>query len=134
MNKPIISMQISVESQYVTEQSEPNKQKFVWAYEVIIQNDSTEIVQLLNRFWRITDMSGRIEEVRGAGVIGLQPIIKPNKQFVYTSFCQLMTPQGTMEGYYEIQNLEETHFTVEIPKFILSAPSAITQTFRSKLH
>lgn len=134
MTKNLISLRISVEPTYIQEQSDPAKQKYVWAYEVRIANESKEIIQLLNRYWRITDMTGSVEEVRGAGVVGLQPLIKPNKQFIYTSFCQLITPQGTMEGYYEIQDLEETHFKVEIPKFILSAPLSITQAFKAKLH
>jgi ApaG protein len=67
-------------------------------------------------------------------VIGLQPLIKPRSRFIYTSFCQLMTPQGTMEGYYEVQDLDEKRFSVEIPKFILSSPSEISATFRSRLH
>ena len=125
---------ITAQPSYAPAQSDPTDHKFMWSYEITITNNSAVIVQLLNRFWRITDMTGRIEEIQGTGVIGLQPIIKPNKKFVYTSFCQLMTPQGTMEGYYEMQNLEEEHFRVEIPKFILSAPSSITKTFRSKLH
>lgn len=119
---------------YEPVQSDPAHQKFVWAYEITILNQGTEIVQLLHRFWRITDMSGKVEEIHGAGVIGLQPLIKPGKQFVYTSYCQLATPQGTMEGHYEMQNIEEEHFMVEVPKFILSAPSSITQSFRSRLH
>ena len=121
-------------STYVAAQSDPANQKFVWSYEIKITNQDDEIVQLLNRYWRITDLTGKVEEVRGAGVIGLQPIIKPSKEFVYTSYCQLATPQGTMEGYYEMQNLDEEHFAADIPKFILSAPSAITKAFRSRLH
>jgi ApaG protein len=125
---------VSAEPNYIAEQSDPTNQKFVWSYEITIINESVEIVQLLHRYWRITDMTGKIEEIYGAGVIGLQPLIKPKNQFIYTSFCQLSTPQGTMEGHYEMQNLEEEHFNIEIPKFILSAPTAITRTFRSKLH
>ena len=121
-------------STYIAAQSDPDNQKFVWSYEIKITNQEDEIVQLLNRYWRITDLTGKVEEVRGVGVIGLQPIIKPEKEFVYTSFCQLTTPQGTMEGHYEMQNLEEEHFIADIPKFILSAPSAITKAFRSRLH
>ncbi|TAK76278.1 MAG: Co2+/Mg2+ efflux protein ApaG [Gammaproteobacteria bacterium] len=119
---------------YVAAQSDPDNHKFVWSYEVSITNQSPEIVQLLNRFWRIIDMSGKIEEIQGVGVVGLQPLIKPNKPFHYVSYCQLAVPQGTMEGYYEMQNLEDEHFIVEIPKFILSAPTSITKTFRSRLH
>lgn len=130
----VIVVTVSAQPNYIADQSDPATQKFVWSYEITIVNKSVEIVQLLNRYWRITDMTGKIEEIYGAGVIGLQPIIKPGTQFMYTSFCQLTTPQGTMEGQYEMQNLEEQHFNVEIPKFILSAPTAITRTFRSKLH
>ena len=131
--KPII-VRVTAEPKYVDEQSDPVHQKFVWAYEIAITNESAEIIQLLHRYWRITDLTGKVEEIHGAGVIGLQPIIKPGKQFVYTSFCQLSTPQGTMEGHYEMQTLEEGHFNVAIPKFILSAPTAITQLYRSRLH
>lgn len=99
-----------------------------------IRNNSESIVQLLSRFWRIVDMAGKIEEIRGVGVIGLQPLLKPGKEFVYTSYCQLDTPQGTMEGRYELQNMDEEHFEVEIPRFVLSAPSEITGTFKSRLH
>lgn len=119
---------------YIAEQSDPSNQKFVWSYEIAIQNKSDDIVQLLMRYWKITDMTGKVEEIHGAGVVGLQPLIKPEKQFVYVSYCQLTTPQGTMEGHYEMQNLDEDHFNIEIPKFILSAPSSITKAFRSKLH
>jgi ApaG protein len=72
--------------------------------------------------------------VRGAGVIGLQPLIKPGRRFIYTSFCQLATPQGTMEGVYEMQNIEEEHFEIAVAKFVLSAPTSINQAFRSRLH
>lgn len=119
---------------YLAAQSNPESHRFLWSYEVTITNESDEIVQLLNRYWRITDMSGKVEEVKGPGVIGLQPIIKPQKSFSYSSFCQLVTPQGTMEGHYEMQNLEEEKFIVQIPKFILSAPGGISSSFRSKLH
>jgi ApaG protein len=125
---------VSVQPSFLPEQSDPVNYKFVWSYEITIKNNHQEIVQLLGRFWRITDMSGRVEEVHGPGVVGLQPIIKPDKEFIYKSYCQLTTPQGTMEGYYEMQNLEEQHFHIEIPKFILSAPSSITRVFKSKLH
>lgn len=125
---------VAVKTTYLPEQSDPDKQKFVWSYEITIANDSEEIVQLLNRHWRIVDMTGKVENVQGVGVIGMQPLIKPGKTFSYTSFCQLTTPQGTMEGEYEMMNLDDKHFNIQIPKFILSAPSVITQSFRSRLH
>lgn len=129
-----ISVEVKSKPKYIAEQSDPVHQKFVWSYEICISNDSSDIVQLLNRCWRITDMSGRVEEVHGSGVVGLQPLIKPGKHFTYISYCQLFTPQGTMEGYYEMQNLDEKHFKIEIPKFILSAPSNIVKVYRSILH
>ncbi len=125
---------ITTHTSYIPDQSDPDHEKFIWSYEITIENATEEIVQLLNRYWRITDLSGHVEEIRGHGVIGLQPLIKPEKKFVYTSFCQLMTPQGTMEGHYEMQNLDEVHFNVSVPKFILSAPSSITKLYRSRLH
>lgn len=130
-------MKIKIETKvaYESAQSEPDNQKFVWSYQITITNESEEMVQLLNRSWRIVETSGKTEEVRGVGVVGMQPVIKPGKNFVYTSFCQLNTPQGTMEGYYEMQSVEdESHFTVVIPKFVLSAPSAITRKHRTQLH
>ena len=129
-----ILLTVTVETKYIPEQSDITNQKFVWAYEIKVKNNGKEIVQLLNRFWRIIDMTGRIEEVHGVGVVGLQPIIKPGKEFSYTSFCQLFAPQGTMEGHYEMQNLEDQQFKIEIPKFILSAPTPITKLYRSRLH
>lgn len=127
-------MIISTSPSYVLEQSDPINMKFVWSYEVTIENHSDEVVQLLNRYWKVTDTTGKVDIIQGAGVIGLQPLIKSGRTFVYTSFCQLATPQGTMEGYYEMQDLNEQHFRVDIPKFALSAPSSITRAFRSKLH
>ncbi|RDI39832.1 Co2+/Mg2+ efflux protein ApaG [Aquicella lusitana] len=127
-------IKVKAVTSYIAAQSDPAHHKFVWSYDITITNEGSEIVQLLHRYWRITDMTGKVEEVHGAGVVGLQPLIKPGREFTYTSYCQLTTPQGTMEGHYEIQNLEEEHFSVAIPKFILSAPSSITKTFRSRLH
>lgn len=131
INKNIL---VTVQSSYIPAQSDVVSQKFVWSYEVTIDNQSESIIQLLGRCWWITDMSGKVDEIRGPGVIGLQPIIKPGRPFTYISYCQLMTPQGTMEGHYVMQNLEDVSFAVEIPKFVLSAPTSITQPFRCKLH
>jgi ApaG protein len=125
---------ITTKPTYIPEQSDSSQHKFVWSYEITIANNTDEIIQLLNRYWQITDMTSKIEEVRGPGVVGLQPLIKPGNEFVYTSYCQLNTPQGTMDGYYEMQNIDEKHFKVEIPKFILSAPASITALFKSRLH
>jgi len=128
--------QVTVHSKsiYLSDQSTVEEQRFLWTYEMTIENKSEETIQLLNRYWRITDMTGHVEEVRGPGVVGLQPLIKSGKTFIYSSYCQLAAPQGTMEGYYEMQTLDEVHFIVEISKFILSTPSDISADFRSRLH
>ncbi|HSW69092.1 MAG TPA: Co2+/Mg2+ efflux protein ApaG [Gammaproteobacteria bacterium] len=129
-----ITMHIHAQPTYLSAQS-AHIENFLWSYEITISNESEdEVVQLLNRHWRITDMMGHIEEVRGPGVVGLQPIIKPGKKFVYNSLCQLVTPQGTMEGSYEFQTLEEVMFTVPIPKLVLTSPDDVAVAFRSRLH
>lgn len=130
-----IKINVNARSTYLPEQSMVASKRFFWSYEITVVNDSSEMVQLLNRFWRITDLTGHVEEVRGPGVVGMQPVVKPGKQFTYTSFCQLMTPQGTMEGHYEMQLIEnEMQFIVEIPKFVLAAPSTIAASFNGLLH
>lgn len=129
-----IKVHVIAQSTYLPEQSIPEEHRYLWSYEISISNQSDEIIQLLNRYWRIIDVTGHIEEVRGPGVVGLQPIIKPGKQFVYSSFCQLSTPQGTMEGYYEMQNLEEVRFLVQIPKFALAGGDPMPPAYKSKLH
>lgn len=129
-----IKINVTASSTYLPEQSIAENNRFLWSYEITLLNESEQIVQLLNRYWRITDMSGHVEEVRGPGVVGLQPIVKPGKTFTYTSFCQLPTPQGTMEGYYEMQSLDDESFNIEIPKFVLASPVSSWATFRSRLH
>jgi len=134
MTKKNKEVNVFARTSFLTSESDPDSQKFVWSYDITIVNKSDEIIQLLNRFWRITDMTGHVEEINGIGVVGLQPVIKPGKEFQYKSYCQLNTPQGTMEGHYDMQNMDDKHFEVEIPKFILSAPSRLTKLFRDKLH
>jgi ApaG protein len=125
---------ISTKTQYLADESAPENHRFIWSYEITIDNQSELIIQLLSRYWRITDMSSKVEEVRGPGVIGLQPLIKPGKKFTYSSFCQLASPQGTMEGHFEMQDLNDEIFHVQIPKFILTCPSSSANTYRSRLH
>lgn len=129
-----VQISISAAPTYSPEQSDPAQQKFVWSYEVTISNSSDQIIQLLHRYWRIIDMTGKVEEIHGAGVVGLQPLIKPGREFIYKSFCQLSTPNGSMEGCYEMQNIEEQHFLVEVPKFALAAPTEVGQMYRERLH
>jgi ApaG protein len=115
------NIHISAVVSYLPEQSSHQLHNYVWSYKITIVNESEQIIQLLNRYWRIIDGNGRESEAQGPGVVGLQPLIKPGSSFVYESFCQLETPEGSMEGYYEFQTLQEEHFLVEIPKFTLSA-------------
>ncbi len=116
-------IKIEVNQTYVAEQSDPNRSLFFFSYEIGIANHSDEPVQLLRRRWLIEDSSGRVEEVEGEGVVGLQPIIEPGEKFVYTSFCPLTTPTGSMRGTYEMQSVDKTLFKVQIPMFVLAEPS-----------
>jgi ApaG protein len=113
---------VSVRPFYLEEQSEPDEDRFVWAYRVNIQNKGTETVQLLNRHWRITDKLGRLQEVKGPGVVGEQPVLKPGESFEYTSGCPLTTPSGIMVGTYEMATTDGVRFSVEIPAFSLDSP------------
>ncbi|MGL4394935.1 MAG: Co2+/Mg2+ efflux protein ApaG [Hyphomicrobium sp.] len=115
-------IRIRVEPQYLEDQSSPEDGHFVWAYEVVIANDSEATVQLRNRTWRITDAMGRTEEVRGPGVVGRTPTIPPGGSFSYTSGCPLRTPQGIMVGSYEMADEQGHLFDVAIPAFSLDSP------------
>lgn len=116
------SIRVTVKPFYVEEQSAPDENHFVWAYHVRIENIGDETVQLLNRHWRITDSFGRIQEVRGAGVIGEQPILAPGEAFEYTSGTPLHTPSGIMMGSYEMESNSGERFSVAIPAFSLDSP------------
>jgi ApaG protein len=116
------NISISVRPFYLEEQSEPGEDRFVWAYRVNIENKGSDTVQLLNRYWRITDKLGRLQEVRGPGVVGEQPVLKPGESFEYTSGCPLTTPSGIMAGSYEMSTAGGDRFDVEIPAFSLDSP------------
>ena len=113
---------IKVRPFFLEEQSEPERNHFVWAYRVKILNQGGETVQLINRHWRITDNLGRMQEVKGPGVVGEQPILKPGESYNYTSGCPLETPSGIMVGHYEMTTLVGKRFLVEIPAFSLDSP------------
>ena len=114
----------AVRSEYLPHRSSPEERRFVFAYTVIISNEGGERVQLRSRHWVITDGRGRIEEVRGRGVVGEQPLIDPGESFQYTSGCVLETPQGTMHGSYRMQRDDGSSFDAEISPFVLATPSA----------
>jgi ApaG protein len=114
---------ITVKPYYLEDQSEPDEQRFVWAYHVRIENNGQRTVQLRNRYWRITDSRGRIQEVRGAGVVGEQPVLRPGDSFEYTSGTPLPTPSGIMGGTYQMEASETgERFDVTIPSFSLDSP------------
>ena len=107
---------------FMAEQSDPAQSRYFWAYTIEIANQGQETVQLLSRHWIITDGDGKIQEVRGDGVVGEQPTMSPGGSFTYTSGCPLSTPQGIMTGTYLFTNERNEEFTVTIPAFSLDAP------------
>ena len=118
-------IEVSVESRYVPERSEPDQQQWFFAYTVQIRNVGTETAQLLSRHWVITDANGEVEEVRGPGVVGEQPILAPGETFEYTSACPLGTAFGTMHGSYRMAVRGGEEFDAEIAAFTLAEPHAV---------
>jgi ApaG protein len=116
------SIRITVKPIYLEEQSSPADNHFVWAYHVHIENMSNDRVQLLTRYWRITDSLGRVQEVRGAGVVGEQPVLEPGASYEYTSGTPLATPSGIMVGTYEMEAADGERFDVAVPAFSLDSP------------
>jgi ApaG protein len=108
----------------VDEESSPELSRYFWAYTIEISNLGGEEVRLRARHWQITDGNGRTEEVRGPGVVGKQPLLKPGETFAYTSGCPLTTPSGIMVGSYEMQNEDGETFSIPIPAFSLDLPDA----------
>ena len=118
------NIEVVVEPFYMDERSEPAENRFVWAYRITIANGSDEHVQLLSRYWHITDANGQVEEVRGPGVVGEQPELDPGDSYQYTSGCPLTTPSGIMVGRYTMRNVAGEMFEVAIPAFSLDVPNA----------
>lgn len=118
-------IRVKVQSEYSPDQSSPAKNQWFFLYTVTISNESAETVQLLTRHWVITDGSGHIEEVRGPGVVGKQPMLKPGDSFEYTSGCPLTTPFGLMEGTYQMVTQDGDRFDAKIAPFTLSEPYTV---------
>jgi ApaG protein len=118
------SIRVTVQPKFMPEQSEPDQGRYFWAYTIEIANGGDSTVQLTHRHWEITDGEGRREEVRGAGVVGEQPTLKPGQSFRYTSGCPLKTPSGIMVGAYRMIDENGQVFEVEIPAFSLDSPYA----------
>ncbi len=113
---------VEVEPFYLKDRSDPGENRYVWAYRVTIENRSNIFVQLLSRYWHITDGNGRVEEVSGAGVVGEQPELNPGDSYQYTSGCPLTTPSGIMVGSYTMRDEAGQLFDIAIPAFSLDLP------------
>jgi len=116
---------VNVRPQYLVEHSDPDEEKYVFAYTVTIRNTGEHTAQLISRHWIITDGNNAVEEVRGAGVVGEQPVLKPGEAFEYTSGCPLPTPVGSMRGSYQCVADDGTAFEAPIPEFVLSTPRTL---------
>lgn len=123
INSPRVSVQ--VQSLYIESQSQPDHERYVFAYTVTIRNLGRSAVQLLSRYWLITNGNGRETEVQGEGVVGEQPHIEPGGEFQYTSGAVIETPLGTMQGHYDMVDAHGNPFRVAIPVFRLAVPIVI---------
>src|SRR5215475_13914683 len=113
-------MVVRVEPSFLPQESKPEENRYVWAYTIEIENRSEETVQLMSRFWRITDANGFTQEVRGPGVVGEQPVIEPGRSFRYTSACPLAAPSGVMMGAYSMERVDDrSAFDIAVPAFVL---------------
>jgi len=117
-------IEVTVTPCFIAERSSPSNGYYFWSYTIDIANHSSETVQLKTRHWRITDALGRLQEVKGPGVVGEEPVLKPGESFEYTSGVPLPTPSGFMAGSYGMITDSGDHFDIEIPAFSLDAPSS----------
>jgi ApaG protein len=115
------SIEVVVTPRFIADRSSPEDNYFFWAYTIAITNNGAETVQLKTRHWRITDANGRRQEVRGAGVVGEEPVLKAGESFEYTSGVPLQTPSGFMAGVYGMVSASGENFEIEIPAFSLDS-------------
>jgi len=118
-------IQVSVQVRYLADQSDEADNRHVFAYTITLTNEGEHAVQLLSRHWIINDANNHVQEVKGKGVVGEQPIIKPGQSFEYTSGTVLATQVGTMSGSYQMQVVDGGEFNVPIPQFVLSVPRVL---------
>ena len=118
-------IEVVVEPFYLEEQSDPDDDRYVWGYRIVISNNSDLTVRLVNRYWNITDQNGVVDEVSGAGVVGEQPTLSPGDTYEYSSGCPLDTPSGLMFGHYQMATDKGEVFQVEIPAFSLDSPGLL---------
>ena len=118
-------IRVDVATQYLAEQSDAAANRYVFAYTINISNVGNIAAQLISRHWLITDAEGDVQEVRGLGVVGHQPLLQPGENFEYTSGCALNTPVGTMSGSYQMTAEDGTQFDAPISEFVLSMPRVL---------
>ena len=118
-------MTVTVRTQYLEDQSNPDASQYVFAYAVTIKNTGSVTAQLISRHWIITDANDQVQEVKGLGVVGHQPFLAPGEQFEYTSGTSVATPQGTMRGMYFCVAEDGEQFESKIPEFVLSLPRTL---------
>jgi len=113
---------VRVESDYLDDQSSPSESRFIWAYTVEIENQTDKDLTVVERCWQIADSRGQVQNVRGAGVVGEQPVVRPGETCRYTAGAPLSAPSGMMLGNYSMQTPEGDRFDVDIPPFLLDSP------------
>jgi ApaG protein len=118
-------IRVEAVAEYIAEQSDPDDDRYVFAYHITITNTGTVAAQLVSRHWVITDGTGKAQEVRGLGVIGEQPLLAPGQQFSYSSGSVIATPVGTMQGSYQMTAEDGHRFEAEIPPFMLAMPRVL---------
>lgn len=121
----MVDFTVEVESRYIEQESDPSRDRYVFAYTITIRNQGSAPGQLVNRHWWVTDGQGEVQEVQGPGVVGQQPRIVPGESFRYTSAALIGTPVGAMHGHYEFTRDDGERFEVPIPAFSLCIPSLI---------
>ncbi len=124
-NQEKYRIEIQPVPQFIPEQSDPDDSRYVFAYTITIRNCGELPAQLIARHWIITDANNEVQEVRGLGVVGNQPLLKPGESFEYSSGCALATPVGTMKGSYQMVGEDGTRFEAEIPEFVLAIPRVL---------
>jgi ApaG protein len=118
-------IRVSAKTQYLPEQSDEAAGRYVFAYTITIRNTGSVTAQLIGRHWIITDAQGLVQEVRGLGVVGAQPVLRPGESHEYTSGTAIATPVGTMKGSYQMAAEDGTRFDAPIPEFTLSVPRVL---------
>ena len=119
------AIEVAAATQYLADQSDESAGRYVFAYTITLRNTGSVAAQLISRHWIITDAQGLVQEVRGLGVVGAQPLLEPGQSFEYTSGAAIATPVGTMKGSYQMVAADGTRFEAPIPQFTLSVPRVL---------